>query len=256
MVSQAGGLALRGMRPVVHSFASFLSGRPHEQVLTNSTEGTRILYVGSLAGIVPGGPGHSHQAVTDIASFAAVHGLLVVEPGHPDEIAPMLDLLLDEHPGSAYVRLTSPPVELGFDWPAFAPRIGIGTILRRGDDVTIVGSGPIVLRECWSAADLLAQRGVSAGVIAHPWANTLDDDWWGDVLSSTRHLVVVDNHAPAGGLGANLLVRTALAGWGGNATHIAVDGVPVCGSNDEVLGHHGLDAAGIAARILRTMRPS
>jgi transketolase len=158
MVSQAGGLALRGMRPVVHSFASFLSGRPHEQVLTNSTEGTKILYVGSLAGIVPGGPGHSHQAVTDVASFGMVHDLVVVEPTHPDEVAPVLDLLLDVHTGSGYVRLTSPPVELGFPWPGEAPRIGVGSVLRPGTDVTLVGAGPIVLRELWAAATELESR--------------------------------------------------------------------------------------------------
>jgi transketolase len=250
MVSQAGGLALRGLQPVVHSFASFLSGRPHEQVLTNSTEGTRIVYVGSLAGIVPGGPGHSHQAVTDVASFAVVHGLVVVEPGHPDEVAPILDLLLDEHPGSSYVRLTTPPVELGFDWPTAPPRIGVGTVLRPGSDVTLVGSGPIVLRETWAAAALLSEAGVSAGVVAMPWSNVVDATWWAEVLGATQHLVVVDNHVAAGGLGAHLLRHTALAAWGGTAEHIAVDGVPACGTNDEVLRHHGLDAASIAAAVL------
>jgi transketolase len=249
MVSQAGGLALRGLRPVVHSFASFLSGRPHEQVLTNSTEGTKIVYVGSLAGVVPGGPGHSHQAVTDVASFAAVHGLVVVEPGHPDEIAPMLDLLLDEHPGSAYVRLTSPPVALGFTWPDEAPRIGVGTRLRPGTDVTLVGAGPIVLRELWAAAAELERRGVSAGVVAMPWANTLDDGWWREVLDTADQLVVVENHVPAGGLGSHLLTRTALARWTGSCTHVAIGEVPASGANEEVLARHGLDAQSIAAAV-------
>jgi transketolase len=250
MVSQAGGLALRGLIPVVHSFASFLSGRPHEQVLTNSTESTKVIYVGSLAGIVPGGPGHSHQAVTDLASFGAVHGLLTVEPGHPDEVAPLLDLLLDEHDGSGYVRLTTPPVELGFDWPEGSPpQVGVGTVLRSGTDVTLVGSGPVVLREAWRAADLLQAQGVSAGVIAMPWANADDTDWWEQVLAASGHLVVIENHGPAGGLGAHLLRHTALRGWGGLADHIAVRGVPACGTNDEVLQHHGLNAAAIAAAV-------
>jgi transketolase len=250
MVSQAGGLALRGLRPVVHSFASFLSGRPHEQVLTNSTEGTKILYVGSLAGIVPGGPGHSHQAVTDVASFAAVHGLAVVEPGHPDEVAPMLDLLLDDHPGSAYVRLTSPPIELGFAWPDEKPRIGVGTRLRQGTDVTLVGAGPVVLREAWAAADLLDAQGMSAGVVAMPWANRLDETWWREILDAAPYLVVVENHLPAGGLGAHLLTRTALAGWSGRICHLAVADVPRSGANDEILRAHGLDGPSIAASVV------
>ena len=251
MVSQAGGLALRGMRPVVHSFASFLSGRPHEQVLTNSTEGTKIIYVGSLAGIVPGGPGHSHQAVTDVASFAAVHDLLVVEPTHPDEVAPMLDLLLDEHAGSAYVRLTSPPVDLGFAWPADTPRIGVGTVLRAGTDVSLVGAGPIVLRELWAAAADLDGRGISAGVVAMPWANSLDEQWWQGVLDAAPHLVIVENHVPAGGVGSHLLMRTALTGWHGRSTHFAVHGVPASGGNEEVLQRHGLDVRSIVEAVAR-----
>ena len=49
MVSQAGGMALKGLLPVVHSFACFLSARPNEQIYNNATESTRIMYVGSLA---------------------------------------------------------------------------------------------------------------------------------------------------------------------------------------------------------------
>ena len=35
---------------------------------------TKVVYVGSLAGLVPGGPGHSHQSVRDIATLGAVPG--------------------------------------------------------------------------------------------------------------------------------------------------------------------------------------
>src|SRR5690606_15430229 len=80
MVSVAGGMALRGALPVVHSFACFLSARPNEQIYNNATERTRVVYVGSLAGVVPGGPGHSHQAVRDIAALGGVPGLIMLEP--------------------------------------------------------------------------------------------------------------------------------------------------------------------------------
>jgi transketolase len=254
MVSQAGGLALRGLTPVVHSFASFLSGRPHEQALTNSTERTKIVYVGSLAGIVPGGPGHSHQAVTDVASFAAVHGIAVVEPGHPSEVAPIFDLLLDEHQGPSYVRLTTPPVDLGFEWPDAPPAIGVGTRLCPGRDVTIVGAGPVILREAWLAAESLDGQGVSAGIIAMPWANVVDVAWWAHVLAAAPRLLVLDNHVPAGGLGAHLLSKTAQLGWRGTVAHHAVTDLPLCGANSEVLRAHLLDAEGVAAAALALMQ--
>ena len=87
MVSQASGLALAGMLPVCHSFACFLSTRPNEQIYNQATEKTRVVYVGSLAGVVPGGPGHSHQSVRDIATLASVPNLALIEPSCEAETA-------------------------------------------------------------------------------------------------------------------------------------------------------------------------
>ena len=75
MVSAAGGMALNGMLPVVHSFACFLSTRANEHIYNNATERRKIIYTATLAGVVPGGPGHSHQSVRDISAIGAVPGL-------------------------------------------------------------------------------------------------------------------------------------------------------------------------------------
>ena len=71
----AGGMARRGVLPVVHSFACFLAARPNEQIYNQCSERSKVIYVGSLAGLLPGGPGHSHQSVRDISALAAVPGL-------------------------------------------------------------------------------------------------------------------------------------------------------------------------------------
>ena len=86
MVSQAGGMALKGLLPIVHSFACFLTARPSEQIYNNSTEHTKIIYVGTLAGVLPGGPGHSHQGVRDISTMSAIPGMIVFEPSCEDEV--------------------------------------------------------------------------------------------------------------------------------------------------------------------------
>ena len=82
MVSMAGGMARRGVLPIVHSFACFLSARPNEQIYNQCTEGTKVIYVGSLAGLIPGGPGHSHQSVRDISALRGVPNLSLLEPVH------------------------------------------------------------------------------------------------------------------------------------------------------------------------------
>jgi transketolase C-terminal domain/subunit len=62
---------------------------------------------------------------------------------------------------------------------------------------------------------------------------------------------VVENHVPAGGLGSHLLARTALAGWTGSCTHVAVRDVPASGANDEVLRRHGLDSGSLVEAVVQ-----
>src|SRR5687767_9469321 len=103
MVSQAGALALAGMLPVVHSFACFLSTRPNEQIYNNATEGTKVIYAGSLAGLVPGGPGHSHQSVRDISALGAMPGMALAEPCSEREAGALLQWAVREAEGPVYL---------------------------------------------------------------------------------------------------------------------------------------------------------
>ena len=140
MVSQAGGMALQGALPLVHSFACFLSTRPNEQIYNNATEGTKIGYVGSLAGLLPSGPGHSHQCVRDIASLGGIPGLFLVEPCCEREVHLALDYCVNRLEGSFYLRLVSIPREIPYELPLdyeMAP--GRGVVLIPGEEVVVVG---------------------------------------------------------------------------------------------------------------------
>ena len=254
MVSQAGGLALRGLLPVVHSFACFLSARPNEQIYTNATERTRIVYVGSLAGLVPGGPGHSHQAVRDISALAAVPGLTLIEPSCEAEVAPLLDWALHGNPHSSYLRLISVPWPVNFSLPAgYAPVPGQGVALTTGSDAIVFAYGPVMLTMAIEAARLLAENsGLSVTVINLPWLNAVDEAWVRDTVRAYRLVVSVDNHYRIGGQGD----RIASALTGGSDGHppllrLALETIPVCGAHPEVLSAHHLDAQGIADSIAR-----
>src|SRR6187200_2723003 len=131
MVSMAGGLARRGTLPIVHSFACFLSARPNEQIYNQCSEGSKVVYVGSLAGLIPGGPGHSHQSVRDISALGAMPGMALVEPFSESEARAAVQWAVHRAPGSVYIRLCSVPWALGFDPPPveeLSP--GRGTVLR------------------------------------------------------------------------------------------------------------------------------
>lgn len=249
MVSEAGGMALSGLLPVVHSFACFLSTRPNEQIYNNCTEGRKIIYVGSLAGVVPGGPGHSHQSVRDISALGAMPGMILVEPSCEQEVGPLLDWCVDEATAAAYVRLVSVPVAVNFTLPAsYKPVLGRGVTVREGEDAVILAYGPVMLSEAIKAADELQTQGLSVRVINLPWLNYVDSEWLRQTLANTRLAVSIDNHFLKGGQGET--VAAALCGMATpELVRMGLSQVPLSGTNEEVLHAHGLDAAHIARTV-------
>ena len=257
MVSQAGGMALQGTLPIVHSFACFLSARPNEQIYNNATEQTRIVYVGSLAGLLPGGPGHSHQAVRDIAALSAVPGLTMIQPSCQREVRMALDFAINQAPGSTYLRLVSIPCSIPWKLPeAYTLERGRGVVLREGADVAIMAYGPVMLEQVWHAAAQLAEQDIACSVINLPWLNELDTDWFQSVIAGRKLLVCVDDHYRDAGQGDFLLAQCARRHIPlPRVLHRGVERVPVCGTAREVLSAHRLDADSLAADIKQAYAP-
>jgi transketolase len=251
MVSAAGGLALEGMLPVAHSFACFLSTRANEQIYNNATERSRIIYVGTLAGVVPGGPGHSHQSVRDISAIGSVPGLVAIEPCSERESRLAIRWAIERNQTSTYLRFVNVPLDLPYHMPAdYALTVGCGVMLRDGADVALVGAGPLLLSNAWRAADELAARGVRAAVVDLPWLNRIDDGWVASTLGRFPLIVTLDNHYLTFGQGMMVAAAMARTRVPADVASIGLTDVPACGSNAEVLEHHGLDSASIARAVL------
>lgn len=257
MVSIAGGMALNGLLPVVHSFACFLSARPNEQIYNNATEKTKIIYVGSLAGVVPGGPGHSHQAVRDISALAAMPGMTLVEPSCEAEVGLLLDWCIHEAPGTCYLRLVSLPWEIPYQLPVnYQPKWGCGATLKDGSDVVLIAYGPVLLSAAYSAAEtLMQQHGISAKVVNLPWLNYVDCVWLESTLSTCKQAFCLDNHYVIGGQGDSVL-RALIHS---DSSHISItclglNNVPPSGTNPEVLDNVSLNAKGIVNAVLRQLK--
>src|SRR5207244_10680024 len=127
MVSAAGGMALNGILPVVHSFACFLSTRANEHIYNNATERTKIVYTATLAGLVPGGPGHSHQSARDISAIGSVPGLTAIEPCRARDARPAIRWAVEQNDASTYLRFVSVPLDLPYSLPSsYALQVGRG----------------------------------------------------------------------------------------------------------------------------------
>ncbi len=106
LVSATGGLALTGLRPIAHTFGSFLVERPFEQVkLDLGHQGVGAVLVSALGSFDWPAGGRTHMSPADVALLDTLPGWTVHVPGHPDEA----ELLLRDAAaadGLVYVRLS------------------------------------------------------------------------------------------------------------------------------------------------------
>jgi transketolase len=245
MVSTAAGMARHGLLPVVNSFASFLASRANEQIYNQASERSKVVYALHYAGLIPAGPGKSHQSVRDISLLGALPNLPIVQPGSSEETAALLRWAVEDAEESVAVRLAIGPSPRRLDLPAQVS-VGRGSLLHEGGDAVLVAYGPVMLHEALLAAERLAESGdLSLRVVAMPWLNRFDEDWLAAEVARFDPVFVLEDHAPVGGLGDGL--RAALQR---PVTVFGVEGWPACGTPPEALGFHGLDGASLAARIV------
>jgi transketolase len=258
MVSMAGGMALAGLLPICHSFASFLSTRPNEQIYNNASEGTKVVYVTSLAGLLPAGPGHSHQSLRDISTLGSIPDLVMLAPGSPAEVHPALRALLSRERGSGVLRLETMPVVPAYELPRdFELEEGVGFALAEASDFWIIGYGPLLLGEALRAARLLKERsGLLLGVLNLPWLNRVERAWLARAIGRASHVFTLDNHYVRGGQGELVAATLAASGFERppRVHCFGIESFPQCGQAREVLAHHRLDAESLAERVHAALR--
>ena len=251
MVSMAGALAGGGYLPVVHSFASFLSARPNEQIYNNMTEGRRVIYVGSLAGVLPGGPGHSHQAVRDIAALRGIPGLEMISPASELQLVAALEYVFDTSASSCYLRLCSVPFGLPTDPLSKRLERGRGQLVTDdAGDVVLTVYSPVLLPEAIRARTLLEDHQIRLGILVLPFLDYLDADWFIDIAGKANAVITLDDHYVDGGQGQLIATTLMDRGISLRTIRLGLQSIPTFGSPSEVLEAHGLDAKAIAESVV------
>jgi transketolase len=242
MVSVAAGLARHGFIPVVNSFASFLGSRANEQIYNQASEGAKVVYVLHYAGLIPAGPGKSHQSVRDISLLGALPNVTIVQPANAEETRALLRWAVEEAEESVAIRLAIGPSPRRIEFDGEVTR-GTGRVVREGGDAALVAYGPVMLHEALTASELLEERGLRLGVVNMPWLNRIDPTG----LGHYDRVFVLEDHAPVGGLG-DALRRAGVA-----VDVFGVDGWPACGTPAEALRAHRLDGVSVAERIAASL---
>jgi transketolase len=139
MVGVAGGLALSGLRPIVHSYAPFLVERPYEQVkLDLAHQGVGAVLVSVGASYDSSHSGRTHLSPADVALIDTLDPQWQVQvPGHAGEVEPMLRAAV-RHDDPVYVRLSTQTND--------RPHATDGRLvrLRTGGRAAVVAVGPML----------------------------------------------------------------------------------------------------------------
>jgi transketolase len=215
MLGVAGALARDGFLPFVHTFGTFATRRPLDQVINSiAFPNLKVRIMGFMPGVSsPGGP--SHQAIDDVALMRAVPNMTVVDVADAVEVRQVAKAIVDVD-GPVYVRLKRGeiPVIFGDDHelrldraqPLTPPGDGVG-------DVALFATG-MMLAPALAAARLLGTRGVAVSVVNVPVIKPLDAATVTDVAAAAKVVVTAENHTVVGGLGSAVAEVLAEAGLG------------------------------------------
>jgi transketolase len=247
MVGVGAGLALTGKIPFVCSFACFVVGRFETIRISVSYTNANVKIVGTHAGIAIGEDGYSQMGLEDIACLRALPNVAIVQPADELETRQAVAWAV-EHQGPVYLRLTRQslepvcPTDYRFE-------LGRWLVLRPGTDVTLVASGGTVFNTL-AAARLLEDAGVSAEVINAASIKPLDEQTLLRSAGRTRHVVSVEDHSTAGGLGG-AVAETLGESLPTAIRRLGVTGFGESGDPKGLYAKHGLDPAGIAASVCK-----
>ena len=199
MMSIAAGLASAGMVPFASTFAMFAAGRAFEQIRNSiGYTGLNVKIGATHGGISVGEDGASHQCLEDLALMRTIPGMVVMCPADDTEARKAVQAAA-AHKGPVYMRFGRAPVPTIFD-EDYDFRIGKGSLIREGSDVSIISNG-LCVAYAIEAAKLLAADGIDAEVIDICTIKPLDEELVVQTAKKTGLVVTAEEHNIIGGLG-------------------------------------------------------
>jgi len=251
MISTASGMASMGKIVFVNSFAVFITGRAFDQIRQQvSLPNANVKICGSSAGLTQGPDGATHQSVLDVSLMRSLPNMTVIVPADGNQTEKAV-LAAYNIKGPIYLRLSRYQTgnflseDLKFE-------VGKAQIIREGEKVVLVSYGS-VLKNVVDASDILAETGVSVGVVNFHTIKPVDRGVIEELAGNYKLVISIEEHSIYGGLGS--VVAEVMAENGETEQHSRLVRIGIkdtfgeSGTADELLRKYGLDAEGIAERV-------
>ena len=196
----AAGLATCGKIPFVVTYAAFGSMRMCEMIRQEICyPHLNVKIACSHGGVTPANDGASHQSIEDMGILRSIPNMTVIMPADY-WAARKLVRAAAELNGPVYLRFTRDAIPVLYDENAKF-EIGKANQLREGKDVAIIANGDTV-RLALQAAEILAQKGISARVLDMHTIKPLDTAAVTDCISEIGKIITVEDHNILNGLGS------------------------------------------------------
>ncbi|HEY3529374.1 MAG TPA: transketolase [Nocardioides sp.] len=146
LVNVGAGFALTGMRPIVHTFGTFLVERGFEQIkLGFGHQGLGGVLVGGGGSFDASRGGRTHQAPGDVALMDTLPDVVIHAPGTAEETDEVLRRAVAAD-GLHYVRIVEQTNAESFRGPGLH-------VVRRGSGATVIALGPVLDEVLAATAD-------------------------------------------------------------------------------------------------------
>jgi transketolase len=251
MIGICAGLALKGCQPFAYTIATFSLYRPFEMVRDDLCyQNLPVTVVGMGSGVIYSTLGGTHHTQEDIAIAGALPNMQIIAPCDPAECTEATAHCATQKKGPVYLRIGKAG-EPNLTEKAVDPWVfGKLRYLTRGSDVCILSYG-VIMQKAVKLAQAFEAKGKSVSLVSCHTLKPLDVDGIADALARHKHVIVIEEHAPQGGLAP----QTKQIAWDTKAT-CRLDTFTLqdafihnYGSHDDLLSAHGIDLGLISARV-------
>ncbi|MEO5969985.1 MAG: transketolase C-terminal domain-containing protein [Bdellovibrionia bacterium] len=258
MIGTAAGLSFMGKLPFLCSFGCFITGRYDTIRLSVAYAQANVRIVGTHAGVGIGDDGHSQMGLEDITLMRALPTMGVFQPMDATETEHIMDYLVKEWKGPAYLRLTRQnlpdlyPKNLPFQ-PTKLMQISGPAKGSPPARIAIIGTGAGTA-EAVQAAEILRKRGIEIAVWNAHCLKPYDEKTTLEIGKQAQLVLTVEDHTVIGGLGSCVAEAFATQAQHAKLIRLGVqDTFGESGDPAELYDKFGISAKSIADRILREL---
>ena len=193
-VTLAGGIATKGLKPVVAIYSTFLQ-RGYDQFIHDiALQNLNVIFAIDRAGLV-GADGATHAGIFDLSFLRCIPNIVIMAPSSSIEMYKALNFSLN-FDGPVCVRFPRGKSAIEDFTTGESIEIGKGNIVRTGKDIAIFAFGNML------EPALSASEKIDATVIDMRFVKPLDENLIIDTANSYKKLISIEDNTASGGAGS------------------------------------------------------